>query len=70
MPFIWNNDDYMLVDEAEDWDRLEFCIARKLRVEYSPNQVNFGLIIIGSHCHSHGSNPNAVSLLNASKYRA
>lgn len=30
MPFIWDDNQYMLVDEADEYDRNRFVIARKL----------------------------------------
>lgn len=32
MPFIWDDNQYMLVDEADDYDKNRFVIARKLFV--------------------------------------
>lgn len=32
MPFIWDDLDYMMIDETEKYDRSRFVIARKLFV--------------------------------------
>lgn len=32
MPFIWDDNQYMLVDEADEYDKNRFVITRKLFV--------------------------------------
>lgn len=47
MPLIWNNKEYKLVKDDEEWNRLEYVIARKIYVEIEPDQVcdNFLLLL-------------------------
>lgn len=42
MPFIWNNIDYLLVDEQQEYDKNCFVVVRKLFVtlKTSSNEVN------------------------------
>ncbi|XP_037049146.1 uncharacterized protein LOC119083531 [Bradysia coprophila] len=35
MPLIWNNKEYKLVNDNSEWNKLDFVIARKLRVVYN-----------------------------------
>lgn len=39
MSLIWNNQKCEFVKQQDNWDRLEFIIARKIHVQYVPEQV-------------------------------
>lgn len=43
MPFIWNNIDYLLIDEQEEYDKSQYKVVRRLCV--APNTSNNEVIV-------------------------
>lgn len=43
MPFIWNNIDYLVLDEQEEYDKSQYKVVRKLFV--APNTSNIEVSI-------------------------
>lgn len=37
MPFIFNNTDYLLIDNGDEFDKNEFVVAKKLFIRYKSN---------------------------------
>lgn len=45
MPLIWNNKEYKLVNDEDEWNKLEFVIVRKIRVDYNQVYGNINLLV-------------------------